>query len=1031
MRSATQLELQGRDEELATLRDSLASAGVGRGRLIVIAGEAGTGKTVLADTLAREAAARATVVCGRAWELSEAPPYFPLWPCLRSLGVEVEGRPPFAVWEIVLAALASATMVKPAVWIVEDLHVADLQTLDLLAFLARPLRALPALVAVTVRSHDPRLGEEAMQRIARMANDGLELRLGPLARDEVAAVATQCAGRPLAATIIDRLALVTGGNPLFVTECARAMSADRVELPATVRQAILERVALLPAPCREILTAAAVVGRELTAARVARMLGTAPARIADGLLPALRAGLVDELEPGRFAFRHVLVRDALEDAASAETRVALHARAEQALAAEGDAPELLVEQARHALAAASPADAARVLALARRAAAWLDAHGAFDRAYAMHDRIDQARRAGLLPLASPDERLDLVRIAREAGRHGEARRICDDVAGHARATNDAVLLGRAAWTRGEELQPGIVDGALVAVLEEALAGLPPDQAGLRCRLQARLAAARQPAPDEMVAVELARAAIAAARLVADEQVVRDVLYFAGAAMVDVAPLDERLAVSRELLDRSRRTGDVTKALRAHARLAVDRVEGGDFAAFDDDVEQMLEISSAAGHARHRWRPLLFASMRALMFGRALESERYVTEAAELVGLTDDPALGLSLAAHRLRRARLLHHDDETFAALRAYEHAMQGVWRSDLVVISFRLGCLARMMDRAAVAVELEQLGGRDEALWRRGFHAWLAEAYALAGNEEQRRRARAFFAAGADRSIVVSHVALTYEGPTLRLLGLLDASLGDVVAGEQALRRAAAEARARGHRLWVAQLRFDLAAVLLAAGRAGEAHALLAEVAVLARELGMEGLARRASELAPAGPPPAWPTVAVTAAPTLRMVLQGDVWCIEHDGKDVVVRDSRGLRLLARLIECPRQEIHVLVLASDEGVAVRESSAGEVLDRGAREAYRRRLADLSEQLDDAERRADLGRVTTLRAEQELLELELFRAVGLGGRARHARSATERARVNVQRRLKDAVARIAEVAPALGSYLATAVRTGTYCSFRP
>jgi hypothetical protein len=112
------------------------------------------------------------------------------------------------------------------------------------------------------------------------------------------------------------------------------------------------------------------------------------------------------------------------------------------------------------------------------------------------------------------------------------------------------------------------------------------------------------------------------------------------------------------------------------------------------------------------------------------------------------------------------------------------------------------------------------------------------------------------------------------------------------------------------------------------------------------------------------------------------------------------------------------------------EGDAGEMLDAQARRAYRARLAEVNGDLEDAERDHDLGRKAQLSRERDLLESELARATGLGGRARPAASATERARVNAQRRLKDAIARISEADAALGALLSRAVHTGTYCCFR-
>src|SRR3954471_17076676 len=198
-----------------------------RGQLVLISGEAGIGKSALADLVAREAEARgATVVFGRAWELAEAPPYFPVWSALRSLGIE----PPqgssaeaeaFHLWERVLEALGRASTASTVVWILEDLHAADLLTLDLLTFLARPLRAVGVLLLVTMRDRDPRIGDRTAARLARLCRDGRELRLEALDLPQMQALAESVAGRSLDRVFLRELADLTGGNPLFLIECAR------------------------------------------------------------------------------------------------------------------------------------------------------------------------------------------------------------------------------------------------------------------------------------------------------------------------------------------------------------------------------------------------------------------------------------------------------------------------------------------------------------------------------------------------------------------------------------------------------------------------------------------------------------------------------------------------------------------------------------------------------------------------------------------------------------------------------------------
>src|SRR5205814_2282930 len=174
---------------LRSLGTAWRAACAGDGRIVVVSGEAGIGKSTLIARLG-ELAAQTDVkpVWGRAWEFADAPAYFPLWPCFAALGVSasaIQHTSPFAQWETVLSALSAAAHERPCLWLLEDLHAADLQTLDLLTFLAQPLRVLKALIVVTTRPSDPRLDERCEQRLLRLGRDGADLRLQPLGADGV------------------------------------------------------------------------------------------------------------------------------------------------------------------------------------------------------------------------------------------------------------------------------------------------------------------------------------------------------------------------------------------------------------------------------------------------------------------------------------------------------------------------------------------------------------------------------------------------------------------------------------------------------------------------------------------------------------------------------------------------------------------------------------------------------------------------------------------------------------------------------
>jgi tetratricopeptide (TPR) repeat protein len=593
----------------------------------------------------------------------------------------------------------------------------------------------------------------------------------------------------------------------------------------------------------------------------------------------------------------------------------------------------------------------------------------------------------------------------------------------ARKSGDATLLARAALTAFGELRPGVVDPEAVSALEEARAALGAGDAKLACRVEARLTAALQPARDPYAVVRRARDVIAQARATGDEALVAEVLVTAGAALVDYSPVEERRELARELRDYAERRGDGEKLLRARARLAMDALEMGDFADYSNEVDAMLDLSLELGHARYRWLPLLFASMRACMHGRFAESERYLVEVDQLAVLTDDPALPTSLAAHRALRAKDTD-DPESIARVSAgIARALQGVPEALTIAAVLRAGLFTRARDRARTEAELAKVElALPYVLGDGTFSFLVVEAAAFAGSEALRRALRERIESFSSREVPGGHVPVTYEGPAVRMLALLDAVLGDEERAEHRFREALARAKLHGLKPWIARIDFELGSLLESRGQREEARALLAESAALAVELGIPSLVRDGGLRVE---PP------VTTVTELGLARDGDVWRVQGSGREVRVRDMRGMRLLARLIEHRGQEIHVLVLASEEGVPVDESDAGPRIDERALRAYRARLAELAEELDEAERNADRGRAERLRAEQAALEDEIRGAVGLGGKARKAGSATERARVNVQRRLKDALSRIADADAGLGQRFGAAVRTGTYCSFQP
>jgi hypothetical protein len=180
---------------------------------------------------------------------------------------------------------------------------------------------------------------------------------------------------------------------------------------------------------------------------------------------------------------------------------------------------------------------------------------------------------------------------------------------------------------------------------------------------------------------------------------------------------------------------------------------------------------------------------------------------------------------------------------------------------------------------------------------------------------------------------------------------------------------------------------------------------------------------------------IEVAATPTTETNVfrrEGDYWSVVFDGHTVRVRDLKGMRYLAQLLTHPGREFHVLdLVAAETGQQMELGDAGEMLDERAKAAYRRRLAEIEDDIEQARALRDAGREAQADAERAFLVRELARAVGLGGRDRRAASASERARSGVTRAIRQGIARIGEHHPPLGEHLDRAVRTGTYCAYAP
>jgi DNA-binding CsgD family transcriptional regulator/tetratricopeptide (TPR) repeat protein len=373
-----------REAFLEPLHAALAEAGHGRGRLVLLAGEAGVGKTALVRALAAEAEG-ARVLEGACEMLFTPRPLGPVADIGAQTGGMLEelvqrGARPYDVLAVLLGEMRS----RATLLVLEDLHWADEATLDLVRLLGRRVQATSGLVVATYR--DDELGPDHPLRsvIGGLAGaPGVDrMRLPALSPDAVRELAAPHA------VDADELFRRTGGNPFFVSE---ALAAGATTVPPTVRDAVLARAARLDPDARDLLEAVAVVPGHIDLGLLEALAGARTARLDDCLASGMLVLTADGV-----GFRHELARIAVEDSVGPLRRRDLHAAVLRTLRSRG------ADVARLAHHAEAAGDAEAVLRFAPAAAARAASVGAhreaaaqYARALRLGDRLAPAERAEL------------------------------------------------------------------------------------------------------------------------------------------------------------------------------------------------------------------------------------------------------------------------------------------------------------------------------------------------------------------------------------------------------------------------------------------------------------------------------------------------------------------------------------------------------------------------------------------------------------------------------------------------------------
>ncbi len=817
----------GRDKEMDELRAGLEDSLSGRGRLMMLVGEPGIGKTRTSEEFATYARLRnVQVLWGRCYEGEGAPAYWPWVQIIRSyvhdkepkdlmsemgpgaadiaqvvseVGERLPGLPAppalepeqarFRLFDSITTFLKNASKGRPLMVVLDDMHWADKPSLLLLQFLAKELRGSRLLVLGTYRDVELRRQHPLAQALGELNRENLSQRvlLRGLTENDVRRFVEVTAGSTPPDTLVQAVYRETEGNPFFVNEIVRLLVADgrlekaegvkdwSVTIPQSVREVVGRRLDHLSEECNKVLTIGSVIGREFGLQLLEKVSEVKGDKLLDALEEATAARVIAEL-PGsadHYWFSHALIRETLYEELSTTRRIRLHRQIGDALEeldAEGNLPQL----AYHFAEAAPGGDVDKAVEYARKAGeravaqfAWEDAVTQFERAVQVLDLqtpIDEALKCDLL-MAAGDALYGTGDPERSQVNFARA-------AESAQVVNDVDRLALATLGYGRPFSVATVDDRVVQMVNDALRLLPQGDSGLRARLISRWGREEYFRNLEE-SDRLRNEAVEMARRVGDKRAIAESLWNRGwGGTNEVEGAQERLSDVEEIASLARELND--PELLSYARVSSIAVKTilGDIEAVTTEVETFALLADESRIPVWLWQLELFRGMLALMKGTMAEAEQ-LSLSAFVIGQRANPDVapqmfGAVNFAIRREQNRLA----ELEPAVRGFveNYPLVPAWRTALGFNYAERG----MLDEARA--EFEILAKDDFAIFPRDGNwpismALLAETCAAIGDKERAEYLYKQMLPAGDKCILVGAVVDCY-GATHRLLGLLATTL-------------------------------------------------------------------------------------------------------------------------------------------------------------------------------------------------------------------------------------------------------------------
>lgn len=900
----------GRQAELATLQAALEDVLVGRGRLVMLVGQPGIGKTRTAREFVPHAQRRgALMLWGRCHESVGAPPY---WPWVQIMRACIQGRdleqlrtemgagvadiaaivpgvrerwpdiplPPhfedpeqarFRLFDSVTTFLHNAARHAPLVLLLDNLHWADKPSLLLLEFLALELSRSPVLVVGTYRDGELSRQHPLSETLGELTREQplQRLFLHGLSREDVTSFLTVTTGLTPPPALVEAVHTQTEGNPLFLTEVVRLivqegeLTPERMQssqstpigIPAGVREVIGKRLNRLSSPCNQLLTMAAVIGREFDFKEAARLVDTQSEEQTLDLLEEAEAARVIEAVPqaiGRYQFTHALIRATLYDEVTTARRVRLHRRI-GAVLEELYATNLepyLAQLAHHFSEAAQSEDVEKAIAYSERAGVQAMALLAYEEAVHHYTRALQAlvSQQSVNAMQHCKLLLALGEAQRKAGDVPHALDTFQRAAAIARVHAAPAELAAAALGFEEtSWRPGLPGDAAVQMLTEALEMLGESESTRKARLLGSLARALTFTRAFAQATHVEQQAVEMARRIGDPATLAATLKAQFYVPLRPEDIPTRLANVVELIRLGEATDDREMMLFAHAWRLFNLMELGDIQAVDHYIEVHRRLAEKLRQPFYLYVNTTFRAMRA-MFAGCFEASEHLAQQALAIGqrLRGQDALGLfGIQMFTLRReqgrlqemAPVVRHFVQTYPET--------STWRPGLAFIYSELGY------EQEARTEFEHFAANNfahisrDALWVTCL-VYLSEVCAFLGDAGPATTLYQCLLPYDGSNLLVGPTAACY-GAASRYLGLLAATMGRWEEAQRHFEDALTMNSRMGARPWLAHTQYAYAQMLLTRGHPDDgdkAAGLLGEALVISQALGMHALAERVATL-------------------------------------------------------------------------------------------------------------------------------------------------------------------------------------------